>query len=93
MSTFNQREWENLGQSKRLRGYNIKVLQWNSGKNANFYVEAHGDSLHGMSAPSFGKTVPGRGPEARDRAISLAKELANSGMYNVYQKSMAEVTA
>ena len=83
---FISKEWENLGQSKRLRGFRIKVLQYNSGKNANFELEAWGDPFAAFdgrtSAPYVRRTIPGKGPEARKEAIRQAKELAATGLYD-----------
>ncbi len=79
--TFARKTWENQGQGKLLRGYRICVRQYNQGRNANFYLEAWGDSLHGKPAPSVGRTIPGKGPEARDRAITEALALSLTGLY------------
>ena len=83
---FKPSEWENRGQSKKLRGYRIIIRQYNSGKDSNFYLEAWGDSyacLRGeRPAPSVGRTIPGKGSAARCEAIRQAKSLAESGLYN-----------
>ena len=79
--TFDKKTWENRGQGKFLRGFRIFVRQYNQGRDANFYLEAWGDSLHGKPAPSVGKTIHGKGPTARDAAISEALKLASSGIY------------
>lgn len=81
--TFDKKTWENRGQGKFLRGFRICVRQYNQGSKANFYLEAWGDSLHGKPAPSVGKTIPGKGPAARDAAISEALKLASSGIYAI----------
>lgn len=78
---FDRKVWDNRGQGKFLRGHRICVRQYNQGRNANFYLEAWGDSLHGKSAPSVGRTIPGKGQEARDRAISEALALSATGFY------------
>ena len=78
---FDRKMWENRGQGKYMRGQRICVRQYNQGKDANFYLEAWGDSLHGKPAPSVGRTIPGKGPKARDRAISEAFSLAKTGFY------------
>ena len=79
--TFDRKIWENRGQGKFLRGHRICIRQYNQGRNANFYLEAWSDSLHGKPAPSVGVTIPGKGPEARDRAISEALILSSTGLY------------
>lgn len=82
---FNPKEWENRGQEKKLRGYRIIVRQYNTGKNANFYLEAWGDPyarMRGLKpAPSVGRVINGKGPEAREEAIRQAKELAETCLY------------
>lgn len=82
---FNPKEWENLGQAKKFRGHRIKVFQYNTGKNAKFYLEAWGDPyarMRGLKpAPSVGRVINGRGQEAREEAIRQAKELASTGLY------------
>lgn len=84
---FNQKEWENRGQGKHLRGFSICVRQYNTGKNANFLLEAWGDSyarlLGKEPAPSVTRTIPGKGAEAREEAIRQAKALAETGLYNI----------
>lgn len=84
---FDPKLWENQGQGKKLIGQRIKVLQYNQGKNANFYLEAWGDSyacLRGETpAPSVGKTISGKGPDARDTAIKAALALAETGLYRI----------
>jgi len=79
--TFDRKAWDNRGQGKFLRGHRICVRQYNQGRNANFYLEAWGDSLHGKPAPSVGRTIPGKGQEARTRAISEALALSLTGLY------------
>ena len=78
---FDRQTWDNRGQGKFLKGYRICVRQYNQGRNANFYLEAWGDSLHGKPAPSVGRTISGKGPQARDRALSEALMLASTGLY------------
>lgn len=78
---FDRKTWENRGQGKFLRGYRICVRQYNQGRDANFYLEAWGDSIHGKPAPSIGRTISGRGAEARNRAISEALALSLTGLY------------
>lgn len=83
---FNPKEWENRGQAKHLQGFRILVRQYNTGKNANFRLEAYGDAyaeLKGLKpAPSVGRYIPGKGAAAREEAIRQAKELAATGLYN-----------
>lgn len=84
---FDSALWENKGQAKQLRGYRIIVRQYNQGKDANFYFEAWGDPyarLRGQKpAPSIGKTVPGKGTDARNTAIQWAFDLAGTGLYTI----------
>jgi hypothetical protein len=73
---FDNKLWERQGNRIHLRGTSITVLQWNSGKNANFMVEAgYRNSNHVC------KTIHGKGPDARDAAISFAFELAKDKTY------------
>ena len=83
---FDSKTWENQGQGKKLRGHRIIVRQYNQGKDANLYLEAWGDAYARMRgkkpAPAVGKTIPGKGPAARDAAILAALDLAATGLYD-----------
>lgn len=70
--TFGGKEWQRFGNHYWLIGTNIAVYQWNSGAKANFMIEIRG--LNPWEPNTI--TIPGKGAEARDRAITLAHELA-----------------
>lgn len=82
---FDHKVWENRGQQKVLRGYQIGIREYNQGKDASYYVEAWGnpyDVLRGKKpAPSVGRTIQGKGQAAKARAIEYAMELSRSGLY------------
>lgn len=71
MTTFKPSIWERSGNHLILRACpNVQILQWNTGKKATFAVEAGW-----RSSTKFFKTIPGTGPEAKERAIELALSL------------------
>lgn len=78
-------EWETSRNRKRLKGHLIEVLQWNTGAEANFMIEASetadGGTKYHPSGRHISKTIPGYGPNARDAAIRMAMELAATGKY------------
>ena len=79
---FYSKEWENRGQGKHLRGFRIIVRQYNSGKDANFLLEAYRDTYtQGSEVPNICRSIPGKGAAARVEAIRQAKEIAASGLY------------
>lgn len=82
---FDHKTWETRCNYKMLRGHRINVIEWNSGKNASYMVEAYGDSYaflrNEKKSPSVSEMVRGKGPIAKARAIARAKELAASGLY------------
>ena len=65
--TFRGKQWESNGNHYTLVGTEIRVYQWNTGKNANFMVTAGFSSYHHIE-----KTIPGKGQAARDAAIEYA---------------------
>lgn len=83
---FSPSNWEKrvLG-DKWLKGHLIQVIQWNRGAEATFMVEASetadgGRKLHPRGR-HISQTIPGYGPNARDAAIRMAMELAETGKY------------
>lgn len=72
MLTFRGKEWERNGNHYNLVGTKVNVIQWNTGDKANFIVEVLGKSVYEQN--TF--TVPGKGPQARERAILMAYEMA-----------------
>ena len=73
MLTFKGREWEHSGNHFNLVGTKVRVYQWNSGKNANFMIEILGKRPFEKNTI----TVPGKGQEAREKAIIMAHKLAS----------------
>ena len=83
--SFLPSEWETGRNRKRLKGHLIEIFQWNTGAEANFMIEASetvdgGRKLH-PSGRHISRTIPGYGPNARDAAIRMAMELAETGKY------------
>lgn len=92
---FAPSEWTASGNSKCLKGHSITILQWNTGAEANFALEAHETTErverscsiicngydHTEAARHIYRTIPGFGADARDEAIRQAKELAETGKY------------
>lgn len=92
---FSPIEWEASGNHKTLRGHRISVFFWGSGPEIHFEIEAYKtvpEPEHGEFwcwQPGISdwryllRTVPGYGPDARDTAIMMAKELAATGNYKI----------
>lgn len=59
-------------QKVRLKGSNVFIYQWNTGKKKNFLVEKIGLPLHQQNT----WTIPGYGNEAMKLAIEKARSLA-----------------
>lgn len=91
---FAPSEWTASGNNKRLKGHSITVLQWNTGEEANFALEAHETTERDVKyciicngydpteeSRHIYRTIPGFGADARDEAIRQAKELADTGKY------------
>lgn len=66
MKTFQSKEWKRYGNHYNLVGTSINVFFWNTGKNANFLVDA-GYKKSNKHYKSFSK-----GPQAREDAINYA---------------------
>ena len=64
--TFRGKEWKRSGNYYTLIGTEIKIIQWNAGKNANFLVTA------GFRNSNYTERYFEKGPEARDAAINYA---------------------
>lgn len=82
---FSPSAWKTSCNTKQLKGHLISVIQWNRGAESNFMLEAYetadgGRKLH-SSGQYISKTIPGYGPNARDAAIRMAMELAETGKY------------
>lgn len=77
--------WDTDGNTKRLKGHKIKIVQWNAGAEANFMIEAYETEDEGRkyhhNQRYIRQTIPGYGPNARDAAIRMAMELAETGKY------------
>ena len=67
---FRGKDWSRHGNHYTLADTSIRVYFWNSGKNANFMVEAGT-----TNADHINVTIHGKGPEARDAAITTAYNL------------------
>ena len=65
------RDFERDGNRYFLKGTNVTVLQWNTGKNKNFMVEKRDNRTPPV-------TIPGKGDEAMKKAIETAYSLAQS---------------
>ena len=63
---FRGKEWKRDGNYYTLIGTEIKIIQWNTGKNANFLVTA------GFRNSNHIEKYFEKGPEARDAAINFA---------------------
>lgn len=61
------------GQTVRLIGTKIYIYQWNTGKNKNFLVENRGAKMY----EQHDYTIPGKGDEAMQKAIELARNIHN----------------
>lgn len=82
---FSPSAWDASCNTRQLKGHMICVIQWNSGAEANFMLEAYetadgGRKLH-PSGRYISQTIPGYGPNSRDAAIRMAMELAETGKY------------
>lgn len=66
INSFRNKEWTKHGNHYHLEGTQINIYQWNSGKNANFLVEA-GYYTNNYITKSFPK-----GENAREQAIEFA---------------------
>jgi len=82
---FSPSDWKKGLGGKWLKGHMICVAQWNSGAEANFMLEAYetdegGTKLH-PNGRYISQTIPGYGPNARDAAIRMAIDLAETGKY------------
>lgn len=67
------KEFERVtAQKVRLKGTDVFVYQWNTGKKKNFMIEKIGLSVYQQN--TF--TIPGKGDEAMILAIEKAKSLA-----------------
>ena len=69
--TFKKSLFDNIGNNHFLKGTSINIIQWNTGKNANFLVTAgYRNSNH------IEKTFS-KGSKARDMAISYALSISD----------------
>ena len=67
MSKWDKKIFEHIGNKYNVIGTSVNIYYWNSGKNQTFLVTAgYKNSDH------VEKTIPGKGPEAREKAINLA---------------------
>lgn len=67
------KEFERVtAQKVRLKGTNVFIYQWNTGRKKNFLVEKTGLSVYQQNT----WTIPGYGNEAMKLAIEKAKSLA-----------------
>ena len=65
--TWNPRIFEHSRNHYNVIGTSINIYHWNSGKNTNYLVVAgYKDNAH------IEKTIPGKGPAARENAIIFA---------------------
>lgn len=77
--------WNTSGNIKWLKGHMIKIVQWNTGAEANFMIEAYETEDEGRkyhhNRRYISQTIPGYGPNSRDAAIRMAMELASTEKY------------
>lgn len=73
---FDRKIWKRTCNHYHLDGTSIDIYFWNSGKNQNYMLTAgYRNSNH------IEKTIPGKGPEAREIAIKMALELRYQYLY------------
>lgn len=70
---FRGKQWERNGNHYRLVGTQVRVYFWNTGAKQTYMIEVLGLSVHSRNM----WTIPGKGADARDKAIKMAFELAN----------------